>query len=193
VIRTKVGYAGGEKQDPTYRSLGDHSETVQIEYDPAKISYGDLLDVFWDSHDATLLSFSRQYMSVIFYHNDEQKRLAMDSKEREETRRKNKVFTDIVPATEFYLAEDYHQKYYLQRIPGFTKEFRGIYPDIEDFVSDGKYRQFRPICGSEGKAARVRQSWPGTGLCRAQQSEVERKRLLSELPLQSLIGFRQGF
>jgi methionine-S-sulfoxide reductase len=150
VIRTKVGYAGGEKQDPTYRSLGDHSETVQIEYDPAKISYGDLLDVFWDSHDATLLSFSRQYMSVIFYHNDEQKRLAMDSKEREETRRKNKVFTDIVPATEFYLAEDYHQKYYLQRIPGFTKEFRGIYPDIEDFVASTAVARANGFAGSYG-------------------------------------------
>ena len=75
-MSTRVGYAGGAKEDPTYRSLGDHSETIQIIYDPEIISYNELLDIFWQSHNPSLGSFTRQYASIIFYHDDNQKKQA---------------------------------------------------------------------------------------------------------------------
>lgn len=115
MVRTRVGYAGGTTQGPTYRSLGDHSETIQIDYDPTEISYAELLDVFWDSHNPAYPDHSRQYMSIVFYHDEVQKRLAMETKARQEVRAGSQVFTEIVPYTEFYLAEDYHQKYRLRQ------------------------------------------------------------------------------
>jgi peptide-methionine (S)-S-oxide reductase len=134
VVRTRVGYAGGTKEDPTYYSLGDHSETIQIDYDPTQISYQELLEVFWDSHSPTTRSWSRQYMSIIFYHNKEQKRLAEESRDREAAKVEGKIFTEIVPFSEFYLAEDYHQKYRLRGVPELLREYETLYPNLEDFV-----------------------------------------------------------
>ena len=112
MVRTRVGYAGGAKANPTYYALGDHAETIQIDYDPTRISYEELLNVFWESHNPTSPSWSRQYMSAIFYHNEEQQRLAQDTKARQEAKLGTKIYTEIVPYTQFYLAEDYHQKYH---------------------------------------------------------------------------------
>jgi peptide-methionine (S)-S-oxide reductase len=130
-----VGYAGGKTINPSYDDIGDHSETIQIDYDPTKISYGELLDIFWDTHSPTSPSWSRQYMSIIFYHNDAQKRAALASRDREEARLNRKVYTEIVPAEDFYLAEDYHQKYYLQQVPELRKEIQTIYPALNDFIN----------------------------------------------------------
>jgi len=116
VIRTRVGFSGGSSPDPTYRTIGDHTETVDIEYDPKVISYAEMLDIFWKSHDPTS-SCSRQYMSVIFYHNDQQKTLAEKSFEVAKKSSKKELTTEIVPAKAFYNAEDYHQKYLLQKHP----------------------------------------------------------------------------
>jgi methionine-S-sulfoxide reductase len=114
VVRTRVGYSGGQEKDPTYRSIGDHSETIQIDYDPARISYKKLLFIFWQSHDPTYHAWSRQYMSAIFYHNDEQRKLALETRTFEEKQRNKKIQTEILPFAKFYLAEDYHQKYQLR-------------------------------------------------------------------------------
>jgi methionine-S-sulfoxide reductase len=134
VIRTRVGYAGGTTTNPTYRNLADHAETVQIDYDPARVSYAELLDVFWRSHVPTGRSWSRQYMSAIFHHNDEQKRLAAETREREAMKRGGRIFTEILPFTRFFLAEDYHQKYRLRHEPDLMKEFRRMYPEGDEFV-----------------------------------------------------------
>lgn len=120
--------------NPTYRNLGDHAETVQIEYDPARVSYAELLDIFWKSHAPTGRSWSRQYMSAIFYHNEEQKKLAVDTREREAMRRGGRIFTEILPFTGFFLAEDYHQKYRLRHEPDLMKEFRRMFPEEKAFV-----------------------------------------------------------
>jgi len=112
VIRTRVGFSGGSTPCPTYRTIGDHTETVDIEYDPSKISYSELLDIFWQNHDPTS-SCSRQYMSAIFYHGEEQHDLANKTLQQE-SKTKN-IATVIAPAKEFYNAEDYHQKYMLQK------------------------------------------------------------------------------
>jgi len=121
VINTKVGFSGGEKVNPTYEEVcnGDtgHAESVLIEYNPQKVSYKDLLKIFWSIHNPTTLNrqgfdIGSQYRSVIFYHNEEQKNLAMESLTEEQKKYKQKIVTEIVPAKKFYPAEEYHQKYY---------------------------------------------------------------------------------
>ena len=134
VVRTRVGYAGGTTQNPTYHNLGDHTETIQIDYDPTQISYQELLDIYWDSHNPTGQPWSRQYMSITFYHDSDQRELAMESKQREETSLGRQVYTEIIPFSEFYLAEDYHQKYYLQQEPELMEELSTIYPNFADFL-----------------------------------------------------------
>lgn len=135
MVRTRVGYAGGTKVDPTYTNLGDHSETIEIDYDPSVITYEKLLEVFWDSHNPTSRPFSQQYASIILYHDEEQEQLATVSREREEARRGVQLFTEIRPYSTFYLAEDYHQKYWLQQVPALMEELRSLYPDPMDFVN----------------------------------------------------------
>jgi len=105
----------GTKRNPTYHDLGDHSETVQIDFDPTRLSYEQLLDVFWKAHDSASRSWSRQYRAALFFHNEGQKRSAQESRDREAARIRGKVQTEILPAAEFYPAEDYHQKYYLRQ------------------------------------------------------------------------------
>jgi len=133
VVRTRVGYAGGALENPTYRNLGDHTETIQIDYDPTRVSYGQLLEVFWDSHNPTTQRWSRQYMSIIFYHDSEQLTLATQTRQREEDGLGRQVYTEIIPFSRFYLAEDYHQKYHLQQIPQLMEELNAIYPSFADF------------------------------------------------------------
>lgn len=124
VVSTTSGYIGGHKKNPTYHEVSSgttgHAEAVQIVYDPKKITYQQLLDVFWVNIDPTVkdrqfCDHGSQYRSGIFYHNAEQKRLAEASKQALE---KNKpfegmIYTEITEATEFYPAEDYHQDYYI--------------------------------------------------------------------------------
>jgi peptide-methionine (S)-S-oxide reductase len=122
VVEVKVGYSGGHVDNPTYEMVcgGEtgHAETVQVEYDPKKVSYEILLDAFWNSHDPTQVNrqgpdVGEQYRSVIFYYDDEQKRVAEESKKRltESGKYDKPIATGIVRASKFYKAEDYHQKY----------------------------------------------------------------------------------
>jgi peptide-methionine (S)-S-oxide reductase len=122
VISTQVGYTGGNLPNPTYKDVctdrTGHAEAVEIEYDPAKLSYEKLLDVFWENHDPTQLNrqgpdWGTQYRSAIFFTSPEQEAAAKASKERlEKSRRYSKpIVTQIVPATTFYEAEEYHQQY----------------------------------------------------------------------------------
>ena len=120
VIETEVGFMGGKQKNPSYElvctGITGHAEVVHIKYDPKKISFEKLLDVFWESHDPTQLNrqgpdIGTQYRSIIFYYNDEQKTVAVKSKEAQQKKLKNEIKTQIVPAEAFYKAEEYHQKY----------------------------------------------------------------------------------
>ncbi|HUK26730.1 MAG TPA: peptide-methionine (S)-S-oxide reductase MsrA [Terriglobales bacterium] len=126
VISTRVGYTGGDMSNPTYKDVctdqTGHAEAVEVEYDPSKISYGQLLDVFWENHDPTQLNrqgpdWGTQYRSAIFFHSPEQEAEAKASKQKlEKSGRHNKpIATQIVPAATFYQAEDYHQQYLEKR------------------------------------------------------------------------------
>jgi peptide-methionine (S)-S-oxide reductase len=125
VHKVVSGFSGGSVKNPTYRQVctgtTGHAEALQITYDPKEISYDDLLAVFWHTHDPTTKDrqgndVGTQYRSVIFYHSDEQKQLAEKNKKKldESGLFPAPIVTEIVPATDFYPAEDYHQNYYNQ-------------------------------------------------------------------------------
>jgi peptide-methionine (S)-S-oxide reductase len=122
VLATAVGYSGGRKENPTYEDVCSgrtgHAEVVEVEYDPSKVSYEKLLDVFWENHDPTTLNrqgpdVGEQYRSAIFFQAPEQEAAARASKERLEKsgRYKRPIVTKIEPASTFYRAEEYHQRY----------------------------------------------------------------------------------
>ena len=123
VLETAAGYMGGHLDNPTYEQVCSdttgHAETVQVLFDPDRISYEQLLDAFWNCHDPTTENrqgpdFGSQYRSAIFYHDESQKAAAIASKERlqHSGRLHRPIVTQIVPATTFYRAEEYHQRYF---------------------------------------------------------------------------------
>jgi len=114
VIRTRVGYCGGKKPNPTYYDIGDHTESIQIDYDPKVFTYEKLLSLFWEYHCPTYPAWNRQYMSALFFSNDEEKALAVASKAVREKELSKEIFTKILPVGVWTNAEDYHQKYYLR-------------------------------------------------------------------------------
>jgi peptide-methionine (S)-S-oxide reductase len=147
VVSTTVGYAGGTKKNPTYEEVSSggtgHAESVQVVYDPAKVSYVMLLDVFWHNIDplarnGQFCDHGTQYRTAIFFHDDVQKRAAEDSKNAIEAsgRFKLPVATEIVPAGAFWPAEDYHQSYYRK--------------------NPIRYRIYRSGCGRD---ARLKELW----------------------------------
>jgi peptide-methionine (S)-S-oxide reductase len=126
VTATAVGYEGGSLANPTYRDVCDgetgHAEAVEVDFDPSRVSYDKLLDVFWENHDPTTLNrqgpdVGDQYRSAIFFHDADQEAAARASKERQEKsgRFKRPIVTQIVPAETFWRAEDYHQQYLEKR------------------------------------------------------------------------------
>ena len=167
-----MGYAGGSKADPAYHDLGDHSETIQIDYDPTQISYQELLDVFWSSHSPTSRPLSRQYASIIFYHNLEQKRLAEASRAREAASLGSPIYTEIVPFARFYLAESYHQKYRLQQVPALLREFRAIYPLDDEFVYSTAAARVNGYLGGYGTLAALQANIEDLGLSPAAQRKL---------------------
>ena len=149
VSATISGYTGGKKKNPTYEEVSSgstgHAEAVQIAYDPKKISYEKLLDVFWHNIDpltanAQFCDHGSQYRSEIFFHDENQKKLAEVSKKEIAKRFKEPVVTEITAATEFYPAEDYHQDYYKK--------------------NPLRYKFYRTGCGRDG---RLEQLWGAAG------------------------------
>jgi peptide-methionine (S)-S-oxide reductase len=120
VVDAVVGYTGGNLSNPTYEDVctdrTGHAEAIEITYDPARISYDQLLDHFWEMHDPTTLNrqgpdFGTQYRSAIFFHTPEQERAARASRDRWQPRFARPIVTQVVPAAAFYPAEEYHQRY----------------------------------------------------------------------------------
>lgn len=124
VLETAVGYEGGAKENPTYKEVctdrTGHAEVVQVDFDPARVTYDQMLDLFWANHDPTTLNrqgpdIGTQYRSTVFFHDAEQQVLAQASKDRWQAKFKRPIVTLIVPAETFYVAEDYHQQYLEKR------------------------------------------------------------------------------
>ena len=126
VMGTAVGYSGGHTENPTYRDVctdeTGHAEVVQVTFDPAQVSYQQLLNVFWQIHDPTQVNrqgpdFGTQYRTAIFFHTPEQERVALAAKKTMEAagQLRRPIVTEIVPASTFWRAEEYHQKYLEKR------------------------------------------------------------------------------
>lgn len=120
-----MGYTGGTLKDPTYEHLGDHTESLQIDFDPRRISYVELLKLFWEDHDPSEQPYNVQYMSAVFYASTTQWAQALETGKQHMAGKTVTLRTPIRPLATFYRAEDYHQKYYLRRYSNLMSEFDG--------------------------------------------------------------------
>ncbi len=159
-----MGYAGGTTRNPTYRNIGDHAETIQIEYDPTKTSFADLLRIFWSTHNPCARSWSRQYMSAIFWHDEAQKKLAEETAAEVARGRGEKVETEILPFRGFTVAEDYHQKYGLRGAQDLFGEIAAFYPDPAAFRESTAAARLNAYLAGEGDAADFERDLPRLGL-----------------------------
>jgi len=168
VIRTRVGYTGGTKENPTYHDLGDHTETIEFDYDPTLTNYDNILNIFWEQHYPYSKS-SRQYMSAIFYHNQDQKQKALKSKEEKEKSSNRKIYTVIAPSETFYLAEDYHQKFELQKHSDIVKAFK--FKSTSDMINSIAASRVNGYLGGNGTLENLNSEIPTFNLSK----EVELK------------------
>ena len=175
MIRTRVGYAGGEMTGPSYGEMGDHTETVQVDYDPQRITYARLLDIFWAGHRPTSRSWSRQYMNVIFYHDEKQRRMAMASKSAQQKKIGRPVKSEVLPVRSFTMAEDYHQKYILKQHTKLKGELSRIYPQHRDFVASMAVARLNGYTGGNGTRDQLSRELETLGL------SAQGKQILSEL------------
>ena len=169
-----MGYAGGTTENPTYRNIGDHSEAVEISFDPEEISYEELLDIFWRSHNPTSRSYSRQYMSLILYHDGEQRIAAKRSLERREKELGQSVFTEIVPLDTFTEAEAYHQKYNLQNNRSLLRELKRYYSDFSDIVDSTAAARINGYLGRYGTPEELMDEIEEFGLSEEGEEELLR-------------------
>jgi peptide-methionine (S)-S-oxide reductase len=159
-----VGYAGGTTPDPTYENIGDHSEAIEIEFDPARISYLDLLAVFWQAHEPAYRSVSRQYRAAVFWQGDGQHRHAEVSRARVAGAIGREVATVLEPLRSFTPAEEYHQKYYLRSVKPVAAALRGLYPDVRDFVASTAAARVNGYLGGHGGPERLAAEIESLGL-----------------------------
>jgi len=151
VVRTRVGYSGGVKQNPTYYELGNHTETYQVDFDPGQISYSDLIEVFWALHNPHAAVHGPQYKAVVFFHNTEQEQIARDTAARIEAESGRTVTTEIREAETFWLAEDYHQKYALRNTDPLIAEMRRFYDvDSREFIDSTLAARLNAYAGLRG-------------------------------------------
>jgi len=136
--------------NPTYRRIGDHMETIQIDYDSARISYSQLLREFFSGHNPVWGSPVRQYASAIFYHDREQERLAKEAVTQEEIKRGKKISTLVLPYTMFTRAEDYHQKYYLRNTRALMDQYKGLFPNQDAFTDSSAVARVNGYLGGHG-------------------------------------------
>ncbi len=164
VIRTRVGYGGGTTPTPDYRHIGDHTETVQVDFDPSRVTYQELLAIFWQSHAPTTRPRSRQYRKAVFYQNETQKHLALESKAALEKKTGKTVHTEIVPLGSFTLAENYHQKYLLKSEKELVREMRRIYPRDLDFINSTAVARLNGYAGGNGNREQLAREIDQLGL-----------------------------
>jgi len=137
---------------------------VQVDFDPQRISYSQLLDIFWNSHDPTARNWSRQYQNVAFYQNELQKQQAMSSFAARQKPTKGEILSQILPLRRFYLAEDYHQKYCLKQYHDLMRELTRIYPEEKKFIDSKATTRINAYLGGFGSPEQLDQELDGLGL-----------------------------
>ena len=136
VIRTRVGFAGGTTKNPTYRNLGDHTETIEVDFDPSIVSYESLVTEFWRNHYPNRDTYKgRQYLSVLRYRDESQRQTIVRVKDKMEVELGESIETEIASFDTFTVAEERHQKYYLKRYPKVLEQLQDLYPTPESLVN----------------------------------------------------------
>lgn len=171
VVRTRVGYAGGQEADPTYKNIKDHTETIEIDYDPKVISYQELLELFFAQHDPYSPAHSRQYASLILYQNKNQKEIALALKQKLETETENQIITKIKKLDKFYLAENYHQKYRLQQRQQFKQNYLAKL-SIKEFINSPAVAKVNGYLAAEGKKDNIIKNLGKLGLTKELQEKI---------------------
>ncbi|MGM0603999.1 MAG: peptide-methionine (S)-S-oxide reductase MsrA, partial [Bacillota bacterium] len=174
VVRTRVGYSGGSTENPTYQNIGDHTETVEIDYDPEKISYRELVEFFFASHNPYGRSYSRQYASILFYQNKEELQTAQSVKKELEDKSGLEIKTQLKKYEKFYLAENYHQKYNLQQHREYKEYFLANY-SMEEFINSTAAARVNGYLADKGTKQQLMEEISSFGL-----SEELSIRLLKE-------------
>ncbi len=149
---------------PTYKRMGDHTETIQVDYDPGRISYSQLLAIFWQSHQPERRSWSRQYMHAVFYHDEDQRLQAEASRVALAEKIGDKVETKVAPLRSFTMAEDYHQKYLLKGHRALKAEVVRIYPSHRDLVDSTAAARLNGYAGGHGNKAQLSREIAKLGL-----------------------------
>lgn len=164
VLRTRVGFSGGTTPNPTYRRMGDHTETVQIDFDPDILSFEEVLKQFWGNHYPNRDEYKgRQYISLLHYHNRAQAETIERVKKEAEMRLGEAIETEISPYGQFTLAEERHQKYYLKRYPKALEQLAAFYPSpalLVDSVFAARLNGFVKGFGTKEGLRQEIQSWP---------------------------------
>ena len=153
--------------------MGDHTETVQVDFDPEKITYRQLLDIFWESHTYTRQTKITQYKNAVFYHNEKQRQQAVASKKVLENRTGRTVQTDIVPVQSFTLAEDYHQKYLLKH-SALNHFLNTFYKHQIDIVNSTAAARLNGYAGGNGSREQFVREIHLLGLDEAQKKLLEK-------------------
>ncbi|ARF13893.1 peptide methionine sulfoxide reductase [Sporosarcina ureae] len=164
VIRTRVGYTGGTTVAPTYKTIEDHTETVEIDYDPTSISYEEILLHFWRNHYPNRDQYKgQQYVSSLRFHNQQQKLIIDLVKSEMEKELGEPIETEITPVGHFTLAEDRHQKYYLKRYPNVLDKLYWLYPSEESLINStfaARLNGFVKGFGTRDQIVTEIESWP---------------------------------
>ena len=167
MVRTRVGYAGGQKASPTYYSMGDHTECFQVDYDPAVVSYARLVELFLRNGNHKRKPWSDQYRSILFYHDEEQEKVARELVDRG-------LYIDIRPAAAFTQAEDYHQKYYLRQ-SSLEREFLAMYPELQAFVDSTAAARVNGYLNGYGDGKQLSRELEMLGLSDKAQAELMKR------------------
>jgi len=143
--------------------MGDHTECFQVDFDPSVVGYEDLLELFWSSHDPTRAAYKTQYASLVLCHDEAQLSLARQSAETHARLIGRRIETRIEPLKRFWLAEDYHQKYYLRNDRTLMRDFRSAYPADHDFIESTAAARVNAYLRG-GPCTRLERDLPGLGL-----------------------------
>jgi methionine-S-sulfoxide reductase len=178
VAGTASGYAGGTKPNPTYRALGDHTETVEVIFDPDRLSYEALLDVFFESHDPTRRSWKRQYRSAVFALTEDQREAAEHAKRQRDRETSSTVRTDVEaverPVQQFHLAEGYHQNHRLRQHPAFEEVYEALFPEPAGFARSTAASRVNGYAGGYGPAEQLEREIGKLGLPDDLRGELRR-------------------
>ena len=171
-----MGYAGGSTPEPTYHDLDDHSEAIEVGYDPTRISFDELLAAFWDGHRPAETMWSRQYRSAIFVGTEEERRAAEASVAAAAERLGRPVHTAVEDVGPFWQAEDYHQKYRLRRDGALWKHLQAAYPAIDDLVRSTAAARLNGWSAGAGELGQLERELPLVGLPEEAQERMLRRR-----------------